>query len=412
MKKIALFLLCIVSTFVLVGCGLTFPKITFQTSKSTEKTTLTLAKTSSTQEPIDTSKIVSEIYSQIYEKVYNEIYNQLLNDMREEIANDETLVMDSIQSTIYNVVNNKLGFSVGVSTYTKTESGETKGISTGSGVIYKKAGNVYYLFTNHHVIDEGNYFQVNFKDETYLDLELIGSDELVDIAVLKFTSTRTFDVATLGDSEDLNIGEFVLAVGNPKGTNFFSSVTFGMISGLKRYIDVDSDDVRDMFVPYIQHDAAINPGNSGGALVDLDGKVVGVNVIKYAATDIEGMGFSIPINLVKDVIYEIEETGSYNGKPTLGITFVDISTTPAGTLAIPSSVKKGFYVQSVMANSSCDGKVLPGDIIIKIDDYTIENTNSFISFFSKYRTGNTIVMTVLRNGAEIQFDVLLKKSPK
>ena len=417
MKKriMLLFVICLV---VLSGCGLSMPIFTL--GSSTSSTTLTLAGTTSTVEPIDSSKLVSEIYSQVYDKIKNDIYQSLMDDLKEQIKNDSTVVLETLQDAIFNVVDNKANGCVGVLTYTIGTDGVKTGVGTGSGVIYKKEANpngegyVYYLFTNHHVIEKGNAFEVQFIDETYLDLELVGATSIIDIAVLKFTSTRTFEVTELGDSDMLKVGEIVLACGNPKGTNFFKSFTYGIVSGKERYIDVDGDDVIDMYVPYIQHDAAINPGNSGGALFDLNGKVVGVNVIKYAATDIEGMGFAIPINLVKDVIEDIEETGSYNKRPTLGIEFVDIAGMRPEAKEyynIPSDINNGFLINNVIENSSCYGYVQAGDIIIGFDDHTVVDTNSFIGFFGKYVVGDQITVKLIRNGELKEFNIVLKKSP-
>jgi serine protease Do len=211
-------------------------------------------------------------------------------------------------------------------------------------------------------------------------------------------------------------GEIILAVGNPNGYSYFGSITMGIISGLDRYFDIDGDKVKDMFVNYIQHDAAINSGNSGGALFNLKGEVIGINVIKIAATEIEGMGFAIPGDLVARICSDIEIYGVSRQVPVLGITFVDIKGNPEYfayyNIPIPSTIKNGFYVTAVTLNASLYGYAQVGDIVTQIGDVVIIDTLDFKANFSKYRVGDIIDVIVYRNGAYLTLEnIVLRARP-
>ena len=210
-------------------------------------------------------------------------------------------------------------------------------------------------------------------------------------------------------------GDIVLAVGNPIGFDYYGSMTMGIVSGLDRYFDIDGNGVKDMFVNYIQHDAAINNGNSGGALFNTDGEVIGINVIKLTATEIEGMGFAIPSNLVSDICDDIEEFGYSKQKPVLGINFVSIKDGEAffiqEGITLPAEITAGFYINSVVEGSTLDGYVQPGDILTEIDGIILDDTLDFILDFSIYLVGDEIDITLYRDGEYITYtDIILKGS--
>ena len=255
------------------------------------------------------NQIQEEVYAEIYQEVYAEIYQDVLSQVNEELYAqiysdieqtllgrfaEVSLVNDETQNQIYDVVAIANQSVVGVETYLDDE-----GLSVGSAVIYRydEVENLYYIISNYHVVEEGNNFKVRFENEETADAQLLKFDAEADIAILSFSAegTEGLSVAVLGSSSTLQRGEIILAAGHPQGFNFFNSITFGVVAGLDRVVEGET-------ITYIQHDAAINSGNSGGPIFNLNGEVVGINVLKYAHEEIEGMGFSIPIDLVKDII--------------------------------------------------------------------------------------------------------------
>ncbi|HPQ62467.1 MAG TPA: trypsin-like peptidase domain-containing protein, partial [Bacillota bacterium] len=302
---------------------------------------------------------------------------------------------------------------IGVSNY--SSSGLLQ--SVGSGVIYKHVGTMYYVVTNHHVVeddatDDGitNDPRIRLGDGTTIAATIVGYDETTDLAVLTFVTDRTLNVASFGDSSDLATGTVVLAVGNPDGYEFFGSVTMGIVSGTRRYFDTDNDGITEMYFSFIQHDASINSGNSGGALFNLDGEVIGINSIKISSSEIEGMGFAIPISLVAAVCADIELYGFSKQTPVLGVQIADIATVTPEEFAqegitIPEGIEAGYYVIAVMSGSSVDGYVQAGDIITQIGDIVISNkTETSKDFYELYHVGDVISIVVYRNGSYITLE--------
>ncbi|MFP4477813.1 MAG: S1C family serine protease [Candidatus Izemoplasmatales bacterium] len=274
----------------------------------------TTEETSENQEDFDSiDQVREDVYNDIYADVYQDVYQDIIADINQEtyqqIYEDiesgfyEThqsfsVLNDLSQNKIFDVVDIANKTVVGVESYF-----DNTGDSIGSGVIYKydEVEDLYYIITNQHVVEGGNNYLIRFEDETTVVADLLDFDEEADIALLSFSGSGLtgLEVAVLGSSSDLDKGEIVLAAGHPRGFNFYNSITLGVVTGIDRFISGES-------ITYIQHDAAINSGNSGGPIFDLDGEVVGINVLKYASEEIEGMGFSIPIDLVKDIIASYE----------------------------------------------------------------------------------------------------------
>jgi len=417
MKKRIMVLLITLTMIFLIGC--TFDFSTTKGAFSSSTTTQTVVTQTSTQ--VDMEAVIAEVYARIYADLYDDIRAEVIADLSEERfatiyadvmadmyarieAGELTLEAVSAVQLIFDIATHEANAVVGVSNF--NASAEMQ--SVGSGVIYKQTGTTYYVVTNEHVIENGTTYEIRFADGTSVAATLLGFDALVDVAVLSFVSTNTYTIASFGDSDSLQKGEFVLAVGNPNGYDYFGSITMGIASGLNRYFDIDGDEVKDMFVNYIQHDAAINSGNSGGALFNLDGEVVGLNVIKIAATEIEGMGFAIPSELVARICADIEIYGVSKQVPVLGITFIDIATNPEYfpyyNIDLPEGITQGFYISAVGANSTMDGHVIAGDIITQIGDVIITNTLDFKAGFSKYRVGDIIDVIVYRNGAYVTIE--------
>jgi serine protease Do len=410
MKRISLFLTLFLFVFV-VSCTTNFSTTTTATQPTVTTTTT-----------LDLSRIYSEVYARIYEELYDEIraevltnlseerfdsiYQQVLVDIMDRVDSGELEVTAiSLIELIYQVAAEEATAVVGVTNY--NASGTVQ--STGSGVIFKNVGDKYYVLTNQHVVEDGSTFKIQFEDGTSIEAILRGVDALVDIAVLYFTSNNDYPVAAFADSDEITKGTLVLAVGNPSGYRYFGTMTLGIVSGTKRYFDIDGDNVKDLFVPYIQHDAAINAGNSGGPLFDLSGNIVGINVIKISSVEIEGMGFAIPSNLARDVAEDIILYGVSKQKPVLGIQFIDIALNyeyfAQQGIALPEGVVKGFYILQVYPDLSLSNYVTIGDILIQIGDIEIENSLQFVSeFSSRYRVGDIVSITVLRGGQPVTIE--------
>lgn len=425
MKKLLVFLTMIIVVGLLVGCSGLFPEIENSTRTFLTKTTASTTTVNS----IDEEMVISELYKKIYDSLYDEVRQEVINDIAEERfqqlydsvilallaeidSGNITVSAASVIDMILAIEANQANSVVGVVNINEDEVSQ----SIGSGVIYKKDGNRYYVLTNNHVVENGSSYKVVFEDGTEIDAVLRGVDQLVDVAVLYFETSDILPVSSFGDSALLNKGEIIIAVGHPSGFTYYGSMTMGIISGLDRYFDIDNDGVNDMFVGYIQHDAAINSGNSGGALFNLQGELIGVNTIKLTSVEIEGMGFAIPSNLVKAIVTDIEEFGYSIQKPVLGIRFVDIKNNQeyftANGITLPEGVTEGFYILEVELGKTMEEYLLPGDIVTQIGDVVISSSRQFVEDFSVYRVGDLIDVVLIRNGVPMEItDILLKAAP-
>lgn len=412
-KRISLIFILMIALG-LAGCDFLLPS----GGPSTEPTSFLTSPRTTTEAEINMDRVISEVYQRIYEDLYDEvraeviadlseeefnrIYQDILADLYQEVdAGNISVTAVTVAELIMDVARDEANSVIGVSNYNSLDTIQ----SVGSGVIYKHIGTTYYVMTNEHVIENGKRYEIRFASGASVPAVLLGSDKTSDLAVLSFQSDLDLKVAVIGDSDSLPRGMMVLAVGHPNGYDFFNSITLGIVSGKDRYFDTDEDNIKDMFVGYIQHDAPINSGNSGGALFNLAGEVVGINVIKIASTAIEGMGFAIPATLALAVCEDIEDLGFSNQIPGVGIQFNDIAsdreTLENQGIVLPEGINNGFYVHLVTPNSSVDGKVLPGDIVRQIGDIVISNLYNFSIEFSKYHVGDVIDIVVYRGGETI-----------
>ena len=264
--------------------------------------------------------------------------------------------------------------------------------SAGSGFILTKDG---YIVTNYHVVKDGEAVKVTLYSGDEYEAKYVGGDEDYDIAVIKVEAADLQPV-TLGDSGSLNVGDHVLAIGNPLGELTFS-MSGGMVSCVNRAINVDG-------TPFnmIQTDASINPGNSGGPLFNQYGEVVGIVSAKYSATgseSVEGLGFAIPINDVFAMIQDIITNGYVTNKPYLGVT--------AGTMTEQMAaqyrydITSGVFIYSVEEDSAADHAGLKmGDVITKVDDTAITSMEDLTVAKKQYSAGDTCTLTVYREGQE------------
>lgn len=262
-----------------------------------------------------------------------------------------------------------------------------EGQGTGSGIIIDKQG---HIVTNNHVVEGADDIIVILHDGKELEATLIGRDSQTDLAVIKVDSDN-LTVAELGDSSALKVGELAVAIGSPMGTEYAGSVTAGIISGLNRTVSIGDDSIK-----LIQTDAAINPGNSGGALVNSEGKVIGINTIKFAETRVEGMGFAIPINEAKPIIEDLINNKKVL-RPFLGIQGITISKEEAEQFQLP----QGVGVRVVIPGSGAEAAgVRRGDIITKIDDKKVLTIEDLIAEIQKHKVGDTVKIEVYNQANE------------
>jgi len=370
----------------------------------------------------DYQDLISQIYEDVYSDIYQEIYNDIMLDINEEFQdeiynqvvlkanqfieeNEISVYVDDFQQQIYDVIDIADKSAFGVLTYAGSEP-----VASGSGVVYKYSSSqdLYYLITNEHVVAEGNNYSVVFSDGSEYVANLIGYDTEVDIAILTFRAAdKIINPSVLGVSSTLKKGMIMLSAGNPQGFDFYGSITLGIVSGLERKLDSNQ------YIDYVQHDSAINPGNSGGPLYNLNGEVIGINVSKLADTEIEGMGFALPIDLVKRIINRIEE-GSLTANtimPRIGAKYYEVKTyydngqvsvknliingnvrSDEITLDLPQGVQTGFLIYNIITDGSLDDTVLKsGDIIYQINDFVVTSEEDYFEYiYSNYESGDMI----------------------
>lgn len=283
--------------------------------------------------------------------------------------------------------------------------------SSGSGVVIQKEGNKAYIVTNHHVVDGGETINVLFNGGESVNATLLGSDQYTDLAVLEIEPDFEVSPIKVGNSNLLDVGEPVLAIGSPLGSNYNGSTTQGIVSGTNRVVSVDlnNDGMDDWDMTVIQTDAAINPGNSGGALINMAGELVGITSMKISSTD--GMGFAIPISDAMNSIEQLKESGKIE-RPVLGIQVIamsNISLRQRYYNNITSSSLEGVYVYSVQSGSAAaKAGIKDGDIINKVDDTKITTYKSFLSSLYAKSVGDTISLTIERDGEEMVVEATLQ----
>lgn len=313
-----------------------------------------------------------------------------------DVSTAVTKAVDSVSKAVVGVVNiQEAGFW--------NEKGEA---GTGSGVIYKKEGGSAFIVTNYHVIEGATQIELSLSDGTRIPAEVLGSDELMDLAVLRSESKEVEQVAQFANSDNVRPGEPVIAIGNPLGLQFSGSVTQGIISGTERAIPVDSnqDGEVDWNAEVLQTDAAINPGNSGGALVNIDGKLIGINSMKIAESAVEGIGLAIPINLAVPIIEDLEKYGEVR-RPFLGIGMRSLNEVSSyhweQTLKLPDKVLSGVVVMSVNPVSPAGQAGLKEmDVITEFDGQEIKDIIDLRKQLYKRSVGEEIDITYYREGKQ------------
>ncbi len=273
--------------------------------------------------------------------------------------------------------------------------------STGSGIIISEEG---YIVTNNHVISNANKLKVTLSSGDEVDAKLVGSDPTTDMAIIKIDPAGLdLKAATIGYSSSLQVGDAVLAIGNPLGLQLAGSVTHGIISALNRKLTIEGTTYN-----LIQTDAAINSGNSGGALVNTAGEVIGINSVKISSDGVEGLGFAIPIDDVKDIIEDLIKDGYVHGRPSIGISIVEI--TPQISYLYNLPVSYGLFVNDVIeGGSAAFAGIEVGDIVIAFNGEKVTTAAEFINKRNTFKAGDTIKLTINREGKEKTLDVKLQE---
>lgn len=327
-------------------------------------------------------------------------------------AKDETTAMKIAENSVKSVVTveNDLSNDTTVSD-NKNESDN----EIGSGVVYKKVGDSIYIFTNAHVVGDQEKQKVTFGNDKSVTGKVIGKDKWSDLAVVKAkVADENIKPMTMGDSNNIKLAEPILVIGNPLGTDFKGSVSQGIVSGLNRHVpvDIDKNDNYDALMKAFQIDAPVNPGNSGGAVVDRDGRLIGIVSLKIDMHNVEGMAFAIPINDVRKIAKELEHKGKVNYPNTeIKIKNVgDLDDSERNAINLPAKVNHGVLIGEVKENGLGDKAGLKkGDVIVELDGKKIEDNLRYRQvIFSHYDDQKTITAKIYRNGAEKNIKIKLK----
>jgi Do/DeqQ family serine protease len=272
----------------------------------------------------------------------------------------------------------------------------------GSGIVVRQNKDLYYILTNNHVVDGATEIQVLSKDGKEYKGELVGKDSRRDLALLSIKTGDFFPVAVLGNSDDVRVGDWAIAMGNPLGEQFAFSVTMGIVSAVGR-TGGPQGNIND----FIQTDAPINQGNSGGPLVNIRGEVIGVNTwIASSTGGSVGLGFAIPINNAKGPIDEFVSTGSISDG-WLGVSLVDLDRDTLQALGIDG--RRGALASQVFLGSPADkGGIQPGDFITAVDGREVRNSSQLTLIVGNIRPGNSATFTVIRDGANKDIKVRIE----
>ena len=308
------------------------------------------------------------------------------------------------------IVGIKIEYTVNTSSFFGRSSSSTA-TASGSGIIISEDG---YILTNNHVVssttsESNSYYQITdagkvtvtlFDDDTEYEAKIVGQDEQTDLAVIKIEKTG-LTKAEFADSDSVKVGEFAMAVGNPVNMN--STVTTGIVSAVNRKI-TDSDGKT---YTCIQTDAAINSGNSGGALVNSEGKVIGINTLKLSGTGIEGIGFAIPINSTTDITSQLIQYNKVK-RPFIGISGIDLDANTAKTYHLV----EGIYIKSIEDFSAAEKAGLKaGDVIVEVEGKSVKTMDELNEIKNSHQIGDTLKLKVNRDGSEKEITLTLGEQP-
>lgn len=369
---VAIVIVCAVflAAVVVMMAGFIFDGFSEEVPKDTDDTQMNITETpSNTESNENTDGTLTP--KQIYEKVYE--------------SSVGVLVYTSYQQTVY---------------------------SEGTGIIMGENadGTATYIITCAHVIDVSNpKIIVQTEDGTQYDAVVVGSDAKTDIGLIRISATG-LKAAEFADSDTLGVGDYVYAIGNPGGTQFFGSFTNGMVSAIGRPVDSPVG----YEVACIQHTAAINPGNSGGALVNEYGQVIGINSSKIASTEYEGMGFAVPSTTVKEIVDELIANGKVTNRPVLGINYYPVAYSQTHSIIVKThNLPTGsIIIEEIMTGSDLANKgVKTGDMIIAVNGQNMDSDDVLLNVIEDGKVGDELTLTICRVDSNYNistFDVTVK----
>lgn len=278
----------------------------------------------------------------------------------------------------------------------------------GSGVIIKENG---YIITNNHVVAGASNIIVTTTDKKEYEAALIGTDPDTDVAVIKINA-KDLKAATMGNSDQLNVGDLAVAIGNPLG-ELGGTVTAGIISALDRSISIDGKTMT-----LLQTDTSINPGNSGGGLFNQYGQLIGVVVAKSSGSDVEGLGFAIPINRAAEVASQLMDGGYVKGKPSTGMAYQDMSQQQQSSDMFGfgfdeffggSSMQSGVYIAEINGKNAKKAGFEIGDMVYSVDGQEIDSFDTLSSIITSHKVGDKVTYIVLRDGQALEIDLILEE---
>jgi len=349
--------------------------------------------------PVDEAAAVPVVGTQVTHETGNAAPAPII-----QVVNHEEAQMDAIEQVagaIVGVVSHIDGYGGFLGAFGGQRAG------TGSGIVYDVRDGHTYIVTNEHVINNASSIEVVFNDEaqTRLVATYVGSDVYTDIAVLRIEDYEADVVASFGRTEDLRLGQTVIAIGNPLGLEFAGSATMGVVSGHDRSVSIPilstNGHMQNWNMTVLQTDTAINPGNSGGALINLAGEVIGINSMKVAQSAVEGMSFSIPTYIALPIIEDLENYGAVT-RPLLGVSLVNISMVPTAVrqeVKLPGDVTSGVFVNEVVPKSLATAMgIEAGDVITHIGAVAVDDAATFRQTLFTYRFGEELTLTYIRAG--------------
>lgn len=277
--------------------------------------------------------------------------------------------------------------------------------SQGSGVVIDEGG---YIVTNYHVIEDADEIIVEGVEETEHTAELVGEDPSTDLAVLKVDSNVPLPPVNFGDSDEVEPGQLAVAIGNPLGREFARSVTVGVVSGVRA--SMYGQDAHQRVFQLIQTDASINPGNSGGALLNSNGELVGINTLKFASAEVEGMGFAIPSNTVLRIVEQLVEHGTVQ-RAWMGVSVVSVE--DALREGVEIAEDSGVYLARVVTGSPAyQAGLREGDVIVSIDGQPAEEVVDLLAELEMKQPGDMLVVQARRNGESLTAEIQLGTMPE
>lgn len=343
------------------------------------------------------------------DEVENATSETVTNIEVDKVSATSTSITDVIAETseaVVGIVNLQTQQQSNMFSRQSTEESVESG--TGSGVVYEVTENAAYIITNNHVIEDAHELEVSLYDGQTVSGELIGTDALTDIAIVKISGNFDIEPVNIGDSSALRSGDQVYAIGNPLGLDLSGTVTQGIVSAVNRSIEV-STSAGEWEIEVIQTDAAINPGNSGGALINANGELVGINSLKVSEDGVEGLGFAIPVNQVTTIVDELTANGEVV-RPYVGVGLASLDeVSPYYLQSLPEGITEGVIIGSLDENSAAALAGLEkADIITALNGTVITDPSAFRNYlYTEVTVGDKLIITYYHGGEQRTAEITL-----